>query len=141
MSRLTVALYLTSLLVCVMSQTPTVPTAHVAHFDMVFKDADSNSDGKLDRNEFIESFKIYDANGDGIVTKQEYMDFNQLTMPHHMHVVDPMFTWYDTDKDGQLNVQDYQSFFPLMDANGDNQVTELEFDSYWETTFRNEGLI
>ncbi|XP_059162567.1 insoluble matrix shell protein 5-like [Physella acuta] len=133
------AVLFASLFLAVVAWQRRLPSEHSHHLDMVFIEADVNRDGILDRNEFYQSFKVYDLNNDGNVTKHEYMDYNNVIMPHHSHIVEPMFNWYDTNKDGQLNQQDYVTFFPLMDTNGDGLVTELEFDTYWGHVFKDHA--
>ncbi|CAL1537173.1 unnamed protein product [Lymnaea stagnalis] len=114
---------------------------HHDHFNMVFMEADKDNNGILDKSEFINSFTVYDGNKDGTVTKKEYMDHNTVVMPEHLMIVDPMFDKYDMDRNGQLNISDYQKFYPLMDANNDNLVTEQEFHNYWVSVFGDHSMM
>ncbi|XP_076439234.1 uncharacterized protein LOC143278087 [Babylonia areolata] len=108
---------------------PPVDPATLAH--LMFLDADTDQDGTLHRAEMVAVFDRYDQDGDGRVTRHEYVQYQESHDPELVTLAHFLFDEYDVDNDHKLEAHDYESFYRLLDNDGDDNVSEAEFTNYW----------
>ncbi|MEX0807422.1 MAG: hypothetical protein WD044_01720 [Dongiaceae bacterium] len=93
---------------------------------------DSNSDGAIDRNEFISGrddwFAKLDADGDGVVTETEFDDaIAQFRAEHGSERRAPDFSKIDSDEDGNATQAEFEAaaerMFTRFDRNGDGVLS------------------
>ena len=95
-----------------------------------FREADRNSDGKIDREEFhlriTEIFYMRDRNRNGYLVREELADVSQ-----------ERFRAADTNGDGRLSLQEFLSArhrdFDAADTNGDGVLVIEEIEAYLKT--------
>ncbi|KAL8615251.1 hypothetical protein ACOMHN_050292 [Nucella lapillus] len=97
----------------------------------MFLDADTDNDGVLQRAELLGVFNRYDANNDGRVSRHEYVLYQESHDTELTNLAHFLFDQYDVDGDHKLEAHDYESFYRLIDNDGDDSVSEAEFTSYW----------
>jgi Ca2+-binding EF-hand superfamily protein len=126
------------------------------HQQKYFSNIDSNSDGNLSKEEFIQyrekmaeqRFQNLDANNDGMVSKDEFLAHKRgfrggkfahrgKCGPHgHGHGGGRFFSRMDSNHDGQLSLDEtlaaWTKWFNRIDANHDQVVTADEVKAFRE---------
>merc|ERR1711915_453217 len=102
---------------------------------MMFLESDVNGDGKMTQDEINEVFKGYDTNKDGRVSRHEYTSFTDQHTPSLHALSHALYDIYDVDNDHHLDKHDFENFFQLIDADGNDIIDEGEFIQYWTKIF------
>ncbi|XP_046570541.1 insoluble matrix shell protein 5-like [Haliotis rubra] len=106
---------------------PNLATGLKEAFDSI--DADGND--ILDVSEFRKIFADYDLNQDGRMELAEYMSTNNVTKAFAEKVFQP----FDTDHDDDLQGAELNNVIPVLDTNGDGEVSRAEFVTEYTKIF------
>jgi len=98
---------------------------------IMFTISDANRDGILTLTEIDSNFQTYDRDNDGKISRYEYTSHVDQNSPSLHAFSHGLYDIYDVDNDDVLELHDFESFFKLMDANGDGAVVEPEYVRYW----------
>mmetsp|Transcript_58872 Transcript_58872/g.70215 ORF Transcript_58872/g.70215 Transcript_58872/m.70215 type:complete len:152 (-) Transcript_58872:223-678(-) len=133
----TVALF-AALLFISTSYLETINAVEGEGYDGGFSELDKNSDGRITRDEFTESWSTegwdaFDDNGDGQISKDEFEEVKHLLHPEKGAIE---FETFDEDNDGHLSKEEGLSLWVAVmddywmkhgDSNEDGEISPAEF--------------
>ncbi|XP_059151935.1 calcium-binding protein 1-like [Physella acuta] len=103
----------------------------------MFKEMDIGGNGVFERYELDIVFREYDSNNDGRVTRHEYTLYIDTHNPELHKISHQLYDIYDVDGDHHLDMHDYDNFYTLMEGDGDGVVSQDEFVRYWTVLLQN----
>ncbi|XP_060607608.1 uncharacterized protein LOC132759778 [Ruditapes philippinarum] len=133
-----VALLLT---LCCLSATSGVNVLLLKPYDEfaahMYQKSDTNKDGILTVTEIEDEFRQYDANHDGHISRHEYTSFICFLQPALYQLSHYLYDQYDlSPNDHQLQITDFEAFHAKLDSNGDANLTQTEWVTWWVKTFQ-----
>ncbi|KAK7111012.1 uncharacterized protein [Littorina saxatilis] len=111
---------------------------HGGHvYEQAFHAADKDGNHFITMDEFTQVAQGFDINKDGQVSKQEFVTaFESATVgaqsPSANHqAAETLYAAVDTGSAGTVPLAQMSKLFQLFDADGDGQVSNLEFLEEW----------
>lgn len=103
----------------------------------MYQKSDTNKDGILTVTEIEDEFRQYDANHDGHISRHEYTSFICFLQPALYQLSHYLYDQYDlSPTDHQLQITDFEAFHAKLDSNGDANLTQTEWVTWWVKTFQ-----
>ncbi|KAK3598825.1 hypothetical protein CHS0354_007431 [Potamilus streckersoni] len=111
---------------------PAIPHDSNAHSLFQAVEGNNTAVGYITENRVHEIFAKFDSNGDGHVNEQEFLQqWKILNLGREDHA-SFLFQQVDTDRDGQLSqIPDISRIYSFFDRDGDHRVSEDEFLMIW----------
>ncbi|ELU04671.1 hypothetical protein CAPTEDRAFT_198121 [Capitella teleta] len=103
--------------------------------EQMYSKIDVDGDGSISKKEWADFFRAFDKDGNNQIDLNEFSTGMATAFGANGDQAKKAFDKIDTDKSGELTVDEIADFFKVLDKDGSGDVSKAEFLAVWGTVF------